>query len=242
MTEYVAYFDESGDHGLENIDPKFPMFVLCGVVFKIDEFLACDLPAFTALKFKHFGHDAVVFHSYKIRKRLGPFAQLIDNSKREAFLADISGFFGRSNCKIIAAGIDKERHRKQYRYPRDPYDISLLFCLERLCAHLMDFNARDDALTCIFEMRGETDDTGLAAHFVRICGGECRWGPLPYKMQFVDKRANMAGLQIADLAAYPIARHFMNPAAPNPAFDAIYPRFRHSTGGKVDGYGLKLFP
>jgi len=29
---YYLFLDESGDHGLKNIDPNFPVFVLCGIV------------------------------------------------------------------------------------------------------------------------------------------------------------------------------------------------------------------
>lgn len=36
-SSYIAYFDESGDHGLDNIDASYPVFVLCGCVFKTDD-------------------------------------------------------------------------------------------------------------------------------------------------------------------------------------------------------------
>jgi hypothetical protein len=39
QSEYIAYFDESGDHGMEKIDAEFPVFVLCGCVFKISDYL-----------------------------------------------------------------------------------------------------------------------------------------------------------------------------------------------------------
>jgi hypothetical protein len=28
FSEYIVYVDESGDHGLETIDPNYPVFVL----------------------------------------------------------------------------------------------------------------------------------------------------------------------------------------------------------------------
>lgn len=52
----------------------------------------------------------------------------------------------------------------------------------------------------------------------------------------------MPGLQFADLAAYPIARHVIDPVKPNPAYDILKKKFRRSPQGKIEGWGLKLFP
>lgn len=242
VPEYIAYFDESGDHGLLTIDPTFPIFVLCCSVFKIEDFVQQDQPALSRIKFSYFGHDAVILHSREIRKRVGAFQILTDPAVKTRFVDDISNFFRNSTCTLIAAAINKDRHLKKYRFPDDPYEISLLFCLERLYAFLADRGKQKDDLTCVFERRGRAEDATLASQFTRICAGENRWGRLPFRAVFADKQTNMIGLQIADLAAYPIARHCMNPTGPNPAYDAIEPRLRRSTGGKVDGYGLKSFP
>ncbi|WP_369682465.1 DUF3800 domain-containing protein [Chryseobacterium koreense] len=32
MKKYYLYIDESGDHGLVNLDTNFPVFLLCGVL------------------------------------------------------------------------------------------------------------------------------------------------------------------------------------------------------------------
>lgn len=64
----------------------------------------------------------------------------------------------------------------------------------------------------------------------------------PFEMVFASKRQNMPGLQIADLAAYPIARHVIDPGAANPAYDFVARRFRRSPKGEADGWGLKIFP
>jgi len=242
ISDYIAYFDESGDHGLTAIDKTFPVFVLCACVFKIDAYLAHDMPAFTKLKFDHFSHDAVVFHSREIRKQVGPFAILGNAATRNRFMNDVTSFFTGSSCTIIAAGIHKERHCAKYKNPIDPYTISLLFCLERLFGMLHDRGEKGGNLTCIFEKRGDKEDNRLAAEFERIRGGQNVWGKLPFDAVFAHKQTNMAGLQIADLAAYPIARRFIDPKAANPAYDALEPKCRRSTDGKVWGFGLKLFP
>jgi hypothetical protein len=239
---YIAYFDESGDHGMAKIDPTFPVFVLCGCVFRVDAYLGHDLPAFSSIKFKYFGHDAVIFHSREIRKQLGYFQILQDVQLRQTFMADVATHYQKSSATLIAAAINKSKHKYQYAQPVDPYSISLLFCLERLFGHLKDCGATEENTVCVFEQRGKAEDESLAAHFAKICGGANQWGPLPFRIVFASKMTNMPGLQIADLAAYPIARHVMDPKAANPAFNAIYPRFRRSPSGQVPGWGLKIFP
>ncbi len=242
QSSYIAYFDESGDHGLVNIDANFPVFVLCGCVFHIPTYLTTDLGRFSGIKFAYFAHDAVVFHSREIRKQLGPFQILSNAATRANFMNDIAAFYQNSAFTIIAAGIDKVAHKRQYKYPADPYGISLLFCLERLYGHLKDKGEDGHSVTCVFERRGDNEDNALAAEFASICAGANQWGPLPFRMVFASKQTNMPGLQIADLAAYPIARHIMNPAVVNPAYNAVSQRFRKSPWGKVSGWGLKVFP
>jgi Protein of unknown function (DUF3800) len=241
--KHVAYFDESGDHGLETIDPGFPAFVLCGCVYQIDEYLRAEAPAFSAIKFANFGHDAVVMHSRQIRKQLGPFKILQNPLVRKRFLAEIASFFQNSKATIIAAAIRKDRHKNQYKYPSDPYDVALLFCLERLYGFMKDCGDDANPVTCVFEQRGDAEDQRLAKVFKAACDGANHWGcKLPFEMVFASKQQNMPGLQVADLAAYPIARHVIDPDAPNRAFAVIEPRFRRSPNGRVIGWGLKIFP
>ena len=79
--------------------------------------------------------------------------------------------------------------------------------------------------------------------FRRVCDGNNRWGKLPtFSVEFVDKKANLPGLQIADLVSTPIGRHVHRPDQENRAFEMIEKKFRRSKGGKVTGWGFKVFP
>jgi hypothetical protein len=64
----VVYIDESGDHHLDKIDPDFPVFVLVLAITDRDEYIDRIIPAFNRVKFRFFGSEAVIFHSYEIRK------------------------------------------------------------------------------------------------------------------------------------------------------------------------------
>lgn len=157
-------------------------------------------------------------------------------------MADISSFFANMTGTIIAACINKLNYVQKYERAKNPYSLSLLFCLERLYAHLRSRQAVDATTMCVFEERGRTEDNQLAAEFVRICAGANMWGVLPFQIVFANKQTNMPGLQACDLAAYPIARRVIQPGAPNPAYMALRERIRASTKGKIEGWGLKVFP
>lgn len=61
------------------------------------------------------------------------------------------------------------------------------------------------------------------------------------KIEFVTKEQNENGHQLADLAAYPIAKHVLYPERPNPAFEVLKPKLR-ARNGQIEGCGLKIFP
>jgi hypothetical protein len=39
FSDYIVYVDESGDHGLVNIDTQYPIFVLAFCIFKKSDYL-----------------------------------------------------------------------------------------------------------------------------------------------------------------------------------------------------------
>lgn len=65
---------------------------------------------------------------------------------------------------------------------------------------------------------------------------------LPFDIVMADKKCNSAGLQIADLVARPIGRRLLDPKQPNRAFELLEPKFRRSPRGRIEGWGLKIFP
>jgi hypothetical protein len=241
-SDFIIYVDESGDHGLENIDPEYPIFVLAFCLFEKSEYRKTVVPAFLDLKFSVFGHDMVVLHSHDIRKGIGHFKALFDRAKRDRFNDLLSAAITAAPFTVVASVIDKQRLRRQYAHPDNPYAIALTFCMERAHAFLRD-RRQHQANTCIVvESRGRVEDSALELAFRRIVQGANRWGPVPFELLFADKRANSTGLQIADLVAHPIGRHHLRPDQPNRAYDVVEPKFRRSGTGIIDGWGRKIFP
>jgi hypothetical protein len=83
----------------------------------------------------------------------------------------------------------------------------------------------------------------LELEFRRIIGGQnmLRRSLANFEIRFVDKRANSAGMQVADLTARPIGLRIIRPEQPNRAF-AIIERKLVSGAGKKGIKAVKLFP
>ncbi len=249
FSDYIVYADESGDHGLESIDPDYPIFVLCFCVFSIEKYVSNVVPNFQNLKFKHFGHDSVVLHSHEIRKRKGPFEFLNTKVKEEAFLPDLSQAINHSEFSIICCAIDKRLLLKKYTKPSNPYDIALIFCLEQLHMFLHERENIDLRTHVVIEKRGNKEDDELELVFRRTVQNGTQLMPpgRNFEPLFVDKKTNSTGLQIADLVCYPIGRKVLDPSRKNQPFDIIEPKLtgilkedEKRLGYK--GIGLKIFP
>ena len=242
-SDFVIYVDESGDHTLDAIDRDYPVFVLDFCIFRKDHYANTVVPKVQAFKFEHFGHDIVVLHEHEIRKQKPPFVFLQSQQKRAVFMEGLNRLIIEAEFTIIAAVIDKQRLANAYFRPASPYALALCFCMERAYAFLRDRGQHLRTTHIIVERRGKREDDELELTFRRIRDGANQWDVMPgFEIVFVDKKTNSSGLQIADLTARPIGRHVMKPEQPNLAWEIIEPKLRRSPGGKVTGWGLKIFP
>jgi len=115
-----------------------------------------------------------------------------------------------------ATAIRKQKHKDRYgRAARNPYDLAFTFALERLLPLLEGLGQTDVQL--IAEARGRREDAELRLAFLM----------------------NVIGIQMADLAGYPVARYVLNPARPSEAFNVLRAKFYKGPGWVQ---GLKIFP
>jgi len=95
------------------------------------------------------------------------------------------------------------------------------------------------------ESRGKREDDQLRLSFYRFVSegnnyvSRDRISQVQFHLKFLSKEMNIVGMQMADLAAYPTARHVIDPAKPNPAYDILLPWFYI---GRGQARGLKIFP
>lgn len=129
-SDFIFYADESGDHSLTSVDPTYPLFALSLCAFKKKAYCRSIVPRFQALKFKHFGHDAVVLHEHEIRKQLGEFRVLVDTALRTAFMEDLAEALSRSDFKIMATVISKAELRFEL-FQKIPTQLHLNSALSR---------------------------------------------------------------------------------------------------------------
>lgn len=247
MMAYRFFLDETGDHGLSFIDPNFPLFLLCGCLLREDILLEFE-EELDELKVDIFGTKEVVFHSRNIRKCEGSFQVLFDLDLKKELYERLNGIIERTEFTIIGAGVDKKEHVIKYgKGAKDPYALSLSFILERLifCLDLMDKESR---VEIVAEKRGKKEDGMLISHYNSIIDrgtyyvSSERFFSRIADFQFRTKLDNVNGLQLADLCAYPLARHVINPQEPYIPFKIIKGKIYCDQRGNIDGWGLKMFP
>jgi len=247
FSNFVVYVDESGDHGMLNVDPNYPLFVLAFCVFYKKHYSEKVVPALEKFKFNNFGHDIVILHELEIRKETGQF-KFANEAEKLAFMGGLGDIIENSNFILISCVIDKHRLGARFAEQDNPYHLALGFCLETLHELLVEKNQDAKRTHVIFECRGKKEDRDLELEFRRVCDGANKLGaPLPFEIIFADKKANSSGLQLADLVARPIGMSILRPGQENRAFDILKRKFfcsggRQRVGTGYENWGLKVFP
>ncbi len=248
FSDYIVYVDESGDHGLQTLDPNYPLFVLAFCIFHKRHYNEVISPVLQKFKFQHFGHDLVILHEHDIRKEKGVFTRFRSREERMDFVNQLTDIIEKSHFVITCCVIEKQLLRQRYQAPDNPYHLALAFGLERIYQFLQEQGQEQHLTHIVVEKRGKKEDAELELEFRRISSGTNAMDQsLPFALQFADKRANSAGLQLADLVARPVGIHMLRPEQSNRAFDVIRPKLYCQGGqtprdGGYDDWGLKCFP
>jgi len=242
-SKFIGFLDECGDHSMEKIDQDFPLFVLALVIFERKVYAEQLIPKLGVLKLKYWIHEGVNLHSREIRKQVGPFSFLHHPQKRRQFMADINELVESIPFTLFVTGIQKMKHQEKYGvHATNPYELALEFTLERVLYFL--WGEKEFQLPIVAEARGKQEDKSLELAFLRILSSGTRFvkaedfKTLNCSIVFRSKRDNIGGIQMADLCAYPCARHILDWKKPNPAFDIVQ---KHFYAGTPHG-GFKTFP
>jgi hypothetical protein len=244
--KYHLFIDETGDPSLRSISENFSIFVLAGCLFSDEAYQEMSEKIYL-LKKGIFGSNNIILHGRDIRKCEGVFAKLFDLKVKEEFYTLLNTIIEEVPFKVIAVAIKKKEFIEKYgKLADDPYELSLSFLLERAIM------ATDDEVASkvhvIVESRGCKEDGILMRRYNRLIDvGTSQITSDRFKdrfetFQFNRKEQNDCGLQIADLCAYPIARHLLHPDIFYPAFDIVERKIRKGGNGSITGFGLKVFP
>ena len=241
---YVLYLDECGDQNLSSFDPQFPIFTLCGVVVseEQDELLADRI---NSLKIDIWNNTNIILHSRDIRKCQNGFEVLFDLEVKKRFIESVNAILGDDIYIIICCAILKEPYIRQYGKLNDVYGLSLSFIMERVVFYLDSVGKDNIELRTVIERRGKKEDKSLLNYYNQLLDRGTYWVNGERMRRYFKrfdmrwKSENIVGLQVADLVAYPITRHVLNPNGVNLAYDVLKKNI-YQVDGKM--YGMKVFP
>lgn len=218
LSDFIVYVDESGDHSLESINPRYPLFVLAFCIFEKSHYVQKVIPALSSLKITTFGHDLIILHEHEIRKKTGAFNKLSLQS-RENLMQALSDLMTEIDVVLIPIVIDKRALKEFGADPTHVYHLAMRLGLEKLYQLLRERDQHNNLTHIIFEARGRCEDLALELEFRRICDGyNSLQHRLPFEIVIADKKTNSVGLQLADIAARLIGLSVLRPDQPNRAF------------------------
>lgn len=211
---YRLYLDESGDNVVrDSDDPAVRYLGLTGCIVEAENYRGSFQPALETLKQRHFPHspdDPVVLHRKEIVGRVGPFWRLKEPRVEAEFNHDLLEFLAQQGYWLVSVAVDKQPFASQLSVESpDPYVLCYYELAQAYVLFLGEVNGEGDILA---ESRGGREDRLLkVAHRALFdTGGEGIQGRLTSRqVKLKRKEENIAGLQIADVLAYPMRQDIL---------------------------------
>lgn len=240
----VMYLDESGNHSLSIADPDYPIFVLGGVIVDSDYAEGVIEPRLRSFKLDCFGSEEINLHTVDISRNRNGFERLKDAAFRAKFYQELNTLLSDLDYKIVACVIRKGDYLSLHGLGAiDPYMLSLNALVERFCFEIGDIEGGGeiyaekrspvldrelDIAWLNLKVRG-TDNLKASTINQRIIG-----------LSSQSKKANVAGLQLADLVVTPIGRHILGKNR-HQDWKIVESKLRRDTNSYVDA-GLVIIP
>ena len=225
------------------VDPQFPVFVLMGLLVGELYYARTLVPRVKELKRQYLSDPTALLHSRDIRRCEGVFSFLRDSGPRkDSFYLAINQLFLNSRIRLLAVAIDKQRLQGHSLIPLNPYNVSPSQLLSLVCGPPRAVGASRPQISAIIaESRGGREDKELQHEFqqLRRTGLESYGAPdvqdrrpgtvqhlFPSRIDFARKSLAISGLELADLAAYPVARAVMANDWSNPSAAVVITKLR----------------
>ena len=258
---YRLYLDEAGDHVYSQNEGDIASRYLgiTGVIIESDYYKNTIHPDFAAFKERHFPHnpdEPVILHRKELINKNGSFWRLLDPAKEKLFNDELLQTLQKYDFKLLTVVIDKNSHLKRYgEIAMHPYHYCVVALLERYCGFLNYFNAKGDVMA---ESRNGREDMQLKEAYRNVWESGTNFRNPDFfqkslttkEIKIKQKTANITGLQIADLLAYPCRMELLYAKGKIGSPGGTYGQQlcktvegkynRHLYNGRVDGYG-KIF-
>ncbi|MGC2295737.1 MAG: DUF3800 domain-containing protein [Candidatus Dormiibacterota bacterium] len=257
---YRMFVDEVGNVDMNvGIDSPERYLSLTGVMAGLDHVAEFIEPQLEALKRRHFPDHRperpVILHRKDLIHKSGAFLVLRDEAVCRVFDAQLLAILEGSSYAVVTVVIDKFAHK--LRYPgrsAHPYHYCMMVLLERYVFWLSTKGAAGDVLA---ESRGHDADAALkeayrnlvergnryldAIRFARLTSQE---------LKLEKKQANVAGLQVADVLAFPSHSSMLDARLGRDRGDVFGSRicdvlsrkYRRTANGRIEGVGQKWLP
>ncbi len=162
-----------------------------------------------------------------------------------------------TSYRVITVVIDKKDHKDRYQvWQAYPYHYCLMALMERYVMWLHGAGACGDVLV---ESRGEKDNRKLQESYSRLYGKGTEWvGPKFFQcclstkeLKIKDKRANVSGLQLAEMIANPSMWSLICEKTGQPMTSRFgaqiveilkRSKYRRKYNGQIAGIGTKWLP
>ena len=219
---YRCYVDEVGNHDMEHADdPSIRFLSLSGVIVERCYYVEHIQPDIAKLKRQFFFTDPDEPPPVFVRKKLvnarDPFRALRNKDIRHQFDHELLRLLSHWQYRVVTIVIDKKAHRGKYaRWHYHPYHYCLQALLERFVWFLRD-SPGPCAGDILVEARGGEEDHKLKELYTHLydtgtdllSAGCCREYLTSRQLKVKPKKADIAGLQLADLIAHPSRREVL---------------------------------
>jgi len=256
---YRIYIDETGTCSMScPSDENNRYLSLTGVIINESYARTTMSNDINDLKRKYFKDGTkVILHRKEIINKTGHFSVFKNPTIESEFSEDLLSILSKLDYTIVTAIIDKKEHLDKYIvWQAEPYHYCMEVIIERYHWFLTNKNTTGDVM---IESRSKLQDKKLkkAYKYYYYHGtkykksAELQARLTSNDIKFKPKSANILGLQLADLIAHPVSvcakAQRMKKKMPDSfgrkiAIIQHKEKFYRSTGGKIDGYGLKWLP
>jgi hypothetical protein len=192
-----------------------------------------------------FGDCSLHLHTADITRNRNGFERLQEATFRKRFYKELNELMRSLDYEVMACVIKKEAHLQRYGMAAvDPYMLSLDILVERFCILVGD---KENGGLILAEKRDPTLDRQLDLAWLNLKVQGTQYmqaSQIEKRIQSLilrDKKANIAGLQLADLVVTPIGRHILGKHTKED-FNIVESKMRRSPHGRIDGYGLIVLP
>lgn len=250
---WTVYLDECGSHSLSAKEP-FGAFVLAATLIRNDNLAEVDRD-FRDWKRVNLGDAAKNIHEPDVRKGKGPFNCGGDRARQDEIRRELASLLRRLDFVVIACVLDRGRYLRDFgtsppddSLPNHPYLMTLHFLMERVVMAL-DGHLGGGRAQVVAEARGPREDALLQYEYARLhldgtAYVSAAWfrNQLTPGIEFVSKRDNVTGVQLADLAARPCGEKVLHPSSAPARWPEIRDKLCAGQETRNSILGLKVIP